>query len=416
MAKQKNRWGIIISIISLASIFLGIYIVLQYPSLSNKFFYNTIILYSGILFAVLSFFVGHFSYPRVHNLKVYLAGYLTGITSLAYFLLFRIPSRNEQAIILLLLFIFINLSIILFLPSYVKYRITKRITYILVAIECTLLLLARFNVLTIEWTNYFIRKDFFHATAFLVFIWFLDILLVSIFRLKDEFHLGGVLSGCALLYLFIYFTPAIFNKQYASGAESIFFVLVTLYLIIGIIVHWFSRIEHRISYDPLLQIYNRNYCSKIIEEQSSVKTTPPLAVAMVDIDHFKKVNDTYGHQAGDRVLYQVAQIILREVIPEGIACRYGGEEIIVFFPNKKTKDIVSTVENLRSSIEDTKIPIKKRKKLTVTVSCGISHREALAQSIMDVIHTADKALYRAKKGGRNQVKTGKTSLSSTKKK
>lgn len=415
MAKQKKRWGIVISIISIVIILTGIYIVLQYPPLSHKILYNTIIPFLGILFSLASFFIGHFSYPRVHNLKVYLAGYLTGITSIAYFLLFRIPARNEHAITLLLLLIFINLSIILFLPSYVKYRITKRITYILVAIECALLLSARFNVLTIEWTNYFVRKDFFHVTAFLVFIWFIDIILVSVFRLKDEFHLGGLFSGCALLYFLIYFTPAIFNKQYAFEAESVFFVFVTLYLIIGIIIHWFSRIEHRISYDPLLQIYNRNYCSKIIEEQSNVKTIPPFAIAMIDIDHFKKVNDAYGHQAGDKVLYLVAQIILREVIPDGIACRYGGEEIIVFFPNKKTKDILSTVENLRSSIEETKIPIKKRKKLTVTVSCGISHRDALSQNIMDVIYTADKALYRAKKGGRNQVKTGKTSISSAKK-
>jgi diguanylate cyclase (GGDEF)-like protein len=219
-----------------------------------------------------------------------------------------------------------------------------------------------------------------------------------------------------VIYLILYFTPAIFNRQYAFEAESVLFVLVTLYLIVGIIVHWFFRIENRISYDPLLQIYNRNYCSKIIEEQSNIKTIPPLGIAMVDIDHFKKVNDTYGHLAGDRVLYQVAQIILRGVIPEGIACRYGGEEIIVFFPNKKTRDILSTMENLRSSIEEIKIPIKKKKKITVTVSCGISHREALSQSIMEVISTADKALYRAKKGGRNKVKTGKTPLSSAKKK
>lgn len=416
MAKQKKHWGIVMSIVSLAIIVTCIFMVRHYPPFSYTFYYNTILFYIGIVFSGVSFFVGHFSYPRVHNLKVYLTGYLTGITSLAYFTLFRIPTRNEQAITLLLLCIFINLSVILFLPSYVKYRITKRITYILVAIECILMLLVRFNVLTIEWANYFVRNDFFHVTAFLIIIWFLDILLVSIFRLKDEFHLGGVLSGYALLYLFIYFTPAIFNKQYTSGAESTFFVFATLYLIVGIIVHWFSRIEHRISYDPLLQIYNRNYCSKIIEEQSNVKTIPPLAIAMVDIDHFKKVNDTYGHQAGDKVLYLVAQIILREVIPEGIACRYGGEEIIVFFPNKKTKDITSSIENLRSVIEETKIPIKKRKKLAVTVSCGISHREAFSQSIMDVIHTADKALYRAKKGGRNQVRTGKTSITTAKKK
>ena len=194
MAKPKNRWGIVISIISIVIILAGIYIVLQYPPSSNRILYNTIVPFLGILFSIASFFVGHFSYPRVHNMKVYLAGYLTGITSLAYFILFRIPARNEHAITFLLLFIFINFCIILFLPSYVKYRITKRFTYILVTIECVLLLSARFNVLTIEWTSYFIRKDFFHVTAFLVFIWFIGIILVSVFRLKDEFHLGGVFS------------------------------------------------------------------------------------------------------------------------------------------------------------------------------------------------------------------------------
>jgi diguanylate cyclase (GGDEF)-like protein len=136
---------------------------------------------------------------------------------------------------------------------------------------------------------------------------------------------------------------------------------------------------------------------------------------MVDIDHFKNVNDTYGHQAGDQVLYTVAQTICREVVPDGVVCRYGGEELIIFFPRKTARQVVPLVEKMRTTIEKAKTKTA-RKALSVTVSCGISCREDPGQSIMDVIHAADKALYKAKEGGRNQVKTAKTATSPPKKK
>ncbi len=415
MAKSKNRWGLILSILSFAFIGIAVFFLLRYPPVSYKALYKTIFPVLGILFSFISFFTGHFSYPRIHNLKVYLTGYLTGITGIAYFILFRIPQRNEEAITGLLLLVFINFLTILILPSYVKYRITKRVTYFFVAVELILIMVARLNPQSIAWTQYFIRNSFFKIPAIICYSWMIIVFLLSILRLKTEFYLGGVFSGCALFYSLIWLSPLIFDKSYSVEAEIVLFVSLLLYLEIGVLVHSISRMEHRISYDPLLQIYNRNYCSKIIEEQSSVKTIPPLAVTMIDIDHFKNVNDTYGHQAGDRVLYNVAQIILREVIPYGIACRYGGEEIIVFFPNKKAKEITPIIENIRTEIENSKIQIS-RKKLSVTVSCGISFREVMSQSIMDVIHAADKALYRAKNSGRNQIKTGKTSKHSAKKK
>jgi len=308
-----------------------------------------------------------------------------------------------------------NTLLFILIPSYVKYRITRRITYTLVAAQSILILLARFYLPAVSWAAYIDRSNLFYTPVIVAFLWLIAVICLCIFRLKNEFHLGGIFTGLAFLCFMVWLLPSLFYRAYAPGAEEILFVLVNLYLIIGIITHWFFRIEYRISYDPLLLIYNRNFCSKIIEEQSSVKTTPPLAVAMIDIDHFKKVNDTYGHQAGDKVLYHIAQIIQREVVPEGIACRYGGEEIIVFFPNKTAKQILPVVENIRSVIESAKIPIT-RKKLKVTVSCGISQREAVSQNIMDVIQAADKALYRAKNNGRNQVKAAKTSLPSAKKK
>ncbi len=415
MANLKNRWGIILFSFSAVSIGIAIYIVLQFPSQNFKPLYKTVFPVLGVLFALISLFIGHFSYPRVHNLKVYLAGYVTGITTIAYFLLFRIPTYNDVAITGLLLLIFINYIILIFIPSYIKYRNTKLITFIITGVECFFILLVRFYPPCIAWAFHLTRNNLLSIASILGLLWLLNIIAISIYRLRDEFYLGGLFSGCALIYFLIWLSPVIFIEKYALGAENVLFVFVTLYLEIGIFVHWLSRMEHRISYDPLLQIYNRNYCSKIIEEQSSLKTVPPFGVAMIDIDHFKKVNDKHGHQAGDKVLYTVAQIILREVIPDGIACRYGGEEIIVFFPNKRTKQITPIMENVRLAIRSTKIPVR-RKKLSVTISCGVSHRESSAQTVMDIIHTADKALYRAKKGGRNQVKSGKTSIPSTKKK
>ncbi len=415
MAHSKNRWGIVLCIVSAVFASIASFILLQYPPFKYAKLYETVFPVLGILFALISFFAGHFSYPRVQNLKVYLTGYLTGITGLAYFLLFRIPQRNESAINGLFVLVFINFIIIIFLPSYVKYRITKRITLIMSGVECILILSARFFPAGIAWTHYCIRDGFFNIPTIIALLWLLCIVVVSIYRMRDEFYLGGLFSGCALLYYLSWVTPAIFNKRYTAEAEMVFLVFLMLYLEIGILIHWLFRMEHRIAYDPLLQIYNRNYCSKIIEEQSSVKTAPPLGIAMVDIDHFKKVNDKHGHQAGDKVLYTIAQTIQKEVNPGGIACRYGGEEIIIFFPHKRTKEISPLMEKVRKAIKNTKVPIK-RKKLSVTISCGISHRESITQTIMNVIHSADKALYRAKKGGRNMVKTGKTSIPTAKKK
>ncbi len=415
MAHSKNRWGIILFSFSAVTIGIVTYIVLKIPSQKYTALYKTVFPVLGVLFSVVCLFIGHFSYPRVHNLKVYLAGYVTGITSIAYFLLFRIPVYDDLGITILLLLVFINFIIFLFIPPFIKYRHTKIITFSITGFECVIIAVTRLFPQGIAWAHYLTRTDFCSVASLFGLLWLLNVIVISIFRLRGQFHLGGLFSGCALLYFLIWLSPVIFTAKYALEAEKVLFLFVTLYLEAGILVHWLSRMEHRISYDPLLQIYNRNYCSKIIEEQSNIKTVPPFGVAMVDIDHFKKVNDKYGHQAGDKVLYTIAQTIQREVIPDGIACRYGGEEIIIFFPNKRTKQLVPVMDNLREIIKNIKVPIK-RKKIGVTISCGISHREDTTQTIMQVIHAADKALYRAKKGGRNQVKTGKTPSSSSRKK
>ncbi len=145
------------------------------------------------------------------------------------------------------------------------------------------------------------------------------------------------------------------------------------------------------------------------------------SIAMVDIDHFKKFNDSHGHDIGDQVLRMVA-VKLARISGGGRAYRYGGEEFAVVFPGKSRDDVMPDLEKLRSTIEDTTFTVRGRnrrrakpkngkrksagtKKLTVTVSIGVAERNGRYTTPEKVLKAADKALYKAKRAGRNQVST-----------
>ncbi|MGD2217156.1 MAG: GGDEF domain-containing protein [Gemmatimonadales bacterium] len=146
-----------------------------------------------------------------------------------------------------------------------------------------------------------------------------------------------------------------------------------------------------------------------------------FSIAMVDIDHFKKFNDKHGHDVGDQVLRMVAAKLSR-VSGGGRAYRYGGEEFAVVFPGKSRDDVVPDLEELRSTIEDAAFTVRGRrrrrsksknrkrrspskKKLTVTVSIGVAERNGNYTTPDKVLKAADKALYKAKRAGRNRVST-----------
>ncbi len=393
--KGKNGWGLGLFLCSPLLIGSLLYLARK----PNSTFTN-IIPIIGLIFSILCFTVGHLSYPRVQNLKVYLCGYLTGLLGLFYFLPSFIEFLKPTSLDKLLFIAQVNLFIILLLPSYTKFRVAKLITWIITLGELSLfasltlttgtslqiLLSTESNSGILRWT---------------MVLWPIFILVLSFIRVKREFYLGGILAGCS--YLFSAAFMNLMGKNPNPQLISLLLAAVPFYLILGTTVHLFTRMEHRAFYDPLMQIYNRNFCSSIIEEGSKLNTSPPFGVAMVDIDYFKKVNDTWGHGAGDRVLIGVAQTIQREVVPEGVLCRYGGEELAVFFPKRESKYILPIMESARKAIESLKIPVGPKKTISVTISCGISHRKCSTQRIIEVIQAADKALYRAKESGRNQV-------------
>jgi len=166
-----------------------------------------------------------------------------------------------------------------------------------------------------------------------------------------------------------------------------------------------QELHHRGSYDQLTGLLNRR---TFIESFQRVTTRAALSqselgLAVLDIDHFKRINDVYGHQTGDTVLSEVARRLAAAIRPTDLACRYGGEEFVVAMPACSVKAAAQIGERLRSVIADAPFALPQGP-LTVTISIGI-FVAALSEhpSYERLLTAADRALYRAKANGRNRV-------------
>lgn len=158
--------------------------------------------------------------------------------------------------------------------------------------------------------------------------------------------------------------------------------------------------------DKLTKLYNRNFLETYLENQIEATNLSKdnLSVIMMDIDHFKNVNDKYGHTAGDSVLVVFAQVILRCIRKTDLVARYGGEEFIAILPATDTKTAVGIAERIRETIaiepmpklNDTVVP-------PITCSLGVATYPIHADTKNNIIKVADIALYKAKQGGRNRV-------------
>ncbi len=159
--------------------------------------------------------------------------------------------------------------------------------------------------------------------------------------------------------------------------------------------------------DDLTQCWNRSAMEKILEE--SAKETrrdgTPFSVGMLDIDHFKGVNDEFGHVVGDRVLVGVTSRLRRNLRPSDCIGRYGGEEFLIHFSEADRETAVELAERIRQSIAETPFSFPEESDVPITTSIGVTTREDLPsdQEMIPIIQEADEALYRAKQQGRNQV-------------
>ncbi len=156
--------------------------------------------------------------------------------------------------------------------------------------------------------------------------------------------------------------------------------------------------------DGLTQVFNRRYFEETLERELARcnRYGRALSLVMLDIDHFKQVNDSYGHLAGDHVLKSVASSIKTRIRREDVLARYGGEEFSILLPEVDLKGAVTLAEKTRKLIEKTKFEFDAQQ-IDVTVSCGVA---ALGEQLMeapDLVRLADQKLYEAKEGGRNKT-------------
>ena len=167
----------------------------------------------------------------------------------------------------------------------------------------------------------------------------------------------------------------------------------------------YDRLERLAALDPLTSLYNRRFGMARLHEEfgRAVRSTTPLGVLMFDIDHFKQVNDTYGHLAGDRVLVRVATLA-RAVMRDGdVIVRYGGEEFLAILPGASRNDLYNVGERLRRMIEDAAVADGEQT-IRVTVSIGgTAYPEVDVADETTLVNQADKALYASKESGRNRV-------------
>lgn len=156
--------------------------------------------------------------------------------------------------------------------------------------------------------------------------------------------------------------------------------------------------------DPLTGTNTRMTMEKELmrEQQRMRRSGRPCSIAIADIDRFKSVNDTYGHQAGDRVLARVTRIIEDTLRPYDSIYRFGGEEFLICLPDSGPEDARRVLDRVRKTISETPIPIDKGDPLVVTVSFGVAQLVP-RRSLKDIMERADRALYEAKNNGRDQV-------------
>jgi diguanylate cyclase len=156
--------------------------------------------------------------------------------------------------------------------------------------------------------------------------------------------------------------------------------------------------------DPLTGLYNRRYLDSTLERElaRSKREGQPLSLILIDIDHFKQINDTYGHQAGDEVLKRMAGMLDKQARLADVACRYGGEEFLMLLPNMPQSKAIERAEQWRTDFAATTIVFGEFR-MQVTLSSGIATYPGNGTTAHALIQCADDALYRAKTEGRNRV-------------
>lgn len=168
--------------------------------------------------------------------------------------------------------------------------------------------------------------------------------------------------------------------------------------------HLRLQLQEQAIRDPLTKVFNRRYFSDALERETAHagRENSPLSVIILDVDHFKKFNDTHGHKCGDLVLQSLANLLLQNTRRSDIVCRFGGEEFVILLPDATTESALERGENLRKQFEALVIEYEG-KQIHCTFSAGIASFPIHSVFGETLLGLADEALYISKANGRNRV-------------
>ena len=256
--------------------------------------------------------------------------------------------------------------------------------------------------------NNFIRQtDSLFNTALTLFL----IALVITIVMYSSSTIFAVLSTIlfALAYTFIsYYVMEIFNLWIPIVIPI---VAITVAFALTFIAKYLIKskdfeYQYKLAtIDGLTELYNHRYFQDTLKSQIEISKRygQPFSLIIIDIDYFKKFNDTYGHQAGDAVLRQVAQTLKRNSRTTDYVCRYGGEEMSIILPNTSAEEALFNAKRINKAVAEKDFQINLDETSKVTISVGVSTYPDNAETPQGLIEYADKGLYYAKNHGRNQV-------------
>jgi len=187
--------------------------------------------------------------------------------------------------------------------------------------------------------------------------------------------------------------------------------LVAFTLLCAAIVRQSLQLRISSTHDALTRVMNRAFFEERLEEElaRSHRTGAPLSVALLDFDHFKRVNDEHGHAAGDAALQVVANVLRRSVRRTDLVARWGGEEFALAFPNTRVPEAFGKLEQLRLEIASHSIVLPEGTELRLTASAGLASAPLDGAEVRVLLHAADLRLLDAKRNGRNRVSTSAVS-------
>ncbi|MET3106664.1 diguanylate cyclase (GGDEF)-like protein [Oxalobacteraceae bacterium GrIS 2.11] len=234
-------------------------------------------------------------------------------------------------------------------------------------------------------------------------------------ELRGSLLLVAILSGAYILSLFIHLVGSFLadsghtapNSIWHSGALIVNIVLgfaQTIMLIVITSHRLQMDLQQQATHDPLTNVFNRRALTTLAERDiaRSNRRGTLISVLMIDADHFKKINDAYGHAVGDAVLVAIAGKIQTGLRTEDVLARFGGEEFLVMLPDTSLKHACEVAERIRIAVSNIALPVLPEEH-RFTVSIGVAERRGVQQSFDELVEMADQALYQAKKNGRNKV-------------